>query len=99
MMHPNDGKRRLLQVRNEFAVVDIEVKQTYGGTLLFIRDIQTGASITLDALEVEALTRMRHADFGQIVDPSFEGLEDQDRDPAPVETERTPGGRDPQSGT
>jgi hypothetical protein len=63
------------RISNEFAVVEVEVKPTYGGTLLFLRDLQTGASITLDALELESLTRLRHADFAPLVDPSFEGFD------------------------
>lgn len=64
-----------VRVSNEFAVVDVEVQPTHGGTVLHIRDLQTGTAIALDALELEALTRLRHADFGRLVDPSFEGLE------------------------
>lgn len=68
--HPGGPAAR---VTNEFAVVDIEVRPTHGGTVLHIRDLQTGTAIALDALELEALTRLRHADFDLLVDPSFEG--------------------------
>lgn len=64
-----------VRVSNEFAVVDVEVRATHGGAVLHIRDLQTGTAIALDALELEALTRLRHADFGRLVDPSFEGFE------------------------
>lgn len=64
-----------VRVSNEFAVVGVEVQATHGGTVLHIRDLQTGTAIALDALELEALTRLRHADFGRLVDPSFEGFE------------------------
>ena len=64
-----------MQIKNEFAIVDLHVQETYGGTLLQIRDIQRGTTITLDALELEALTRLRHADFGALVDPNFEGFQ------------------------
>lgn len=71
-----DGERSgPLRVSNEFAFVDVEVRRTHGGTVLHIRDLQTGADIELDALELEALTRLRHADLGRIVDPSFEGFD------------------------
>ncbi len=69
------GRAGPLRVSNEFAFVDVEVRGTYGGTVLHIRDLQTGADIALDALELEALTRLRHTDFGRLVDPSFEGFE------------------------
>lgn len=68
------GSSGPLRVSNEFAFVDVEVQPAYGGTVLHIRDLQTGAFITLDALELESLTRLRHADFGRLVDPSFEGF-------------------------
>lgn len=74
-MTPEPGRTGPLRVSNEFAFVDVEVLRTYGGTVLHVRDLQTGAAIALDALELEALTRLRHADFGRLVDPSFEGFE------------------------
>lgn len=63
-----------MQIRNEFAVVDLTIRESEGGSVLQVRDILRGTTITLDALELEALTRLRHADFGPLVDPSFTGL-------------------------
>lgn len=46
-------------LRNEFAVVELEVLEVRGTSVLSIRDPATGASIQLDALEMESLL---HAD-------------------------------------
>lgn len=61
-------------IKNEFAAVELEIHTTHGGTLLHIRDILRGTAITLDALELESLTRLHHADFGILVNPNLEGL-------------------------
>ena len=55
------------RVQNEFAAVDIEVIDVPSGRVLRIADARTGLEITLDALEIEALTRLRKADLEQLV--------------------------------
>lgn len=56
------------------------------GPRLFIQDLQSGESIHLDPLELEALTRLRHSDLKTFLDPSFEAsdpvLDDLDEVPA-----------------
>ena len=69
---PEEGP--ILHIFNEFAHVEVHVQPARTGNLLFIRDIQMGTAIALDPLELEALTRIRHEDFGPIVDPSFAGF-------------------------
>lgn len=64
-------------IRNEFAMVEVGQDDSAKGTRLFIRDVQTGASVYLDSLELEALTRLSHKDFAPLVDPSFD---DEDED-------------------
>ena len=54
-------------LRNEFALVEIAVVDPGNGPALHIRDVETGRSIVLDPLELEALTRCKHADFGPLV--------------------------------
>lgn len=82
-MRQEGGKYYL---RSEFAMVELEIREVphrlhdendrYSVT---IRDLENDESITLDVLELESLTRMKHEDFGPlIVDhyPTPEGLED-----------------------
>lgn len=59
-------------IRNEFAMVEVGRDDAAKGERLLIRDVQTGATIYLDSLELEALTRLRHKDFAPLVDPSFD---------------------------
>lgn len=54
-------------LRSEFAMVEVRVEDGGNGPGLRIRDTDTGETILLDPLELEALTRMRHAQFGQLV--------------------------------
>ncbi len=54
-------------LRNEFAMVELRLEDDGNGPRLLIRDADTGHSIRLDPLEVEALTRMRHEDFGPLL--------------------------------
>lgn len=44
-------------LRNEFAVVEVEVRKRRGGSVLVIREPSTGDTVVLDALDAEALTR------------------------------------------
>lgn len=45
-------------------MVEVRIEEDGNGPRLLIRDTDTGDSIRLDPLELEALTRMRHSDFG-----------------------------------
>jgi hypothetical protein len=56
--------------RNEFAMVEVRRDEEANSVRLFIRDVATGNSIYLDPLELEALTRLTHEQFGPLVDPS-----------------------------
>lgn len=49
-----------LIVRNEFAVMHVGVREVWNDRLLVIREPSSGVEISLDALEVESLTRLRH---------------------------------------
>ncbi len=53
----------MLIIRNEFAMVEVDRDDSAKGARLKIRDVQTGAEIYLDSLELEALTRLCHKDF------------------------------------
>lgn len=59
-----------LRVSNEFATVDVRLRHMANGVVLELVDPQTGNRIRLDALEVEALTRLTIAQRGELVDPS-----------------------------
>jgi hypothetical protein len=62
------------RLRSEFAMVELEIRERavrrndpndrYSVTL---RDLENGRAITLDTLELESLTRMDHADFGDLI--------------------------------
>jgi hypothetical protein len=56
--------------RNEFAMVEVTRYETETGPRLCIRDLSSGNEIFLDPVELEGLTRLRHADFAPLVDPS-----------------------------
>lgn len=49
-----------MEVRNEFAVVEVGVQARGGSTVLVIENATEDAAIVLDALELEALTRTGH---------------------------------------
>jgi hypothetical protein len=59
-----------LVIRNEFAMVEVLKDDSAHDPRLLIRDMQTGATVHLDALELEALTRVRHGDLRPLLDPS-----------------------------
>jgi hypothetical protein len=59
-----------LRVANEFATVDVRLQQVPSGVVLEVYDPQSGAAIWLDALELEALTRLRVDQRRDLVDPS-----------------------------
>ena len=57
-------------IRNEFAMVEVRKDDSAHDSRLLIRDMQTGEAVQLDALELEALTRVRHGDLRPLLDPS-----------------------------
>jgi hypothetical protein len=57
-------------VRNEFAMVEVSLDEQAHDPRLRIRDRQTGRTVHLDALELEALTRVGHGDLRALLDPS-----------------------------
>jgi hypothetical protein len=56
--------------QNEFAMVEVTRYETETGPRLRVRDLSSGNEIFLDPVELEGLTRLRHADFAPLVDPS-----------------------------
>jgi hypothetical protein len=56
--------------QNEFAMVEVTRFETATGPRLHVRDLSSGNEIFLDPVELEGLTRLRHADFAPLVDPS-----------------------------
>lgn len=56
-----------LPLRNEFANVRISVLRRNNADELEIRNTETDEVIRLDPLELEALTRMKHKDFGPLI--------------------------------
>ena len=61
-------------IRNEFATVALEPDPSADRTLVRITDVRTGRQVSLDPLELEALTRLTRDDLSVLVDPSFGGL-------------------------
>ena len=55
------------RISNEFATVLVEVVESPRGAVLEIRSEQTGRSIRLDALELEALAGVGHRDLDGFV--------------------------------
>jgi hypothetical protein len=66
-MSGRDGR---LRVANEFAAVDIALRDVHNGMVLELSNPQSGERIWLDALEIEALTRLTPDDRRRLVDPS-----------------------------
>jgi hypothetical protein len=62
-----DGER--IVVRNEFAVVSVEVHGGPGRERLRIEDLRAHAVVELDALELESLAWASHADLAPLLDP------------------------------
>lgn len=65
---------RTFRLRSEFAMVEVEIAKQSHATPdsddqcnVTIRDLENGLSITLDVLELECLTRMKHDDFGPMI--------------------------------
>ena len=55
------------RISNEFAIVTVAVVESPRGTVLEIRSEQSGRSIRLDALELEALAGADHRDLDVLV--------------------------------
>lgn len=55
------------RISNEFAIVTVAVVESPRGTVLEIRSEETGRSIRLDALELEALAGVGHRDLDVFV--------------------------------
>ena len=69
--HP-EGKGIRFRVQNEFASVGVELDES--GVYLHITDLRSGVGVSLDPLELEAITRLGPSDRRSMVDPSFLGL-------------------------
>lgn len=63
------GPQRFI-VRNEFAVVAIELRGEPGHECLRIEDTRSEVSVELDALELESLAWASHRDLAPLLDPS-----------------------------
>jgi hypothetical protein len=61
-------------ISNEFAGVVVRYVATRNGGFLEVRDVRHGLDVRLDALELEALTRLTAEDRAVLVDPSWPGL-------------------------
>ena len=58
------------EVRNEFAVVEVSVREQGGSTVLVIEDAAEGNAVVLDALELEVLTRTSHETLRRLISAS-----------------------------
>ncbi len=67
-MTANAGRRRIV-VHNEFAIAAVELSGEPGRERLSIEDLRTGTCVELDALELESLAWVSHADLAQFLDP------------------------------
>jgi hypothetical protein len=56
--------------QNEFAMVEVQRDESANGVRLSIRNVQTGDTVYLDPLELEALTHAGHGHFARLLDPS-----------------------------
>lgn len=63
-----------LTVYNEFGDIELRLVGREGRSLLQVTDIRRGGRVTLDPLELEALTRLSREDLRLLVDPSQTGL-------------------------
>ncbi|MGV9799456.1 hypothetical protein ACWDTP_15525 [Mycobacterium sp. NPDC003449] len=57
-------------IRNEFAYVQVRLRDPGGRPRLVIEDLRTGRTIELDAIELESLAWARHEDLAPLLDPS-----------------------------
>lgn len=58
-------------MRNEFAIVRVEVVGSPQRRRLRIEDMRSGVSVELDALELESLAWARHLDLMPLLDPNL----------------------------
>lgn len=56
-----------LILRNDFATVKLFIDDSSERPRVKITDTNSDSEITLDLLEIEALTRLGHPDFGPII--------------------------------
>lgn len=63
-LRERDG-RTYLVVSNEFATVWLAIDERANGVRLLVTDAETGTSIGLDPLELEAISRMAHGEFDE----------------------------------
>ncbi len=81
------------RIANEFAIVTVAVVESPRGTVLEIRSEESGRSIRLDALELEALAGVDHRDLDSFVLRTTQAAVDLDGPrPAPTEGEPERGG-------
>lgn len=59
--------RSYLVLRNEFATVWLEIDVLPTGVRIVLTDAETEETIALDPLELEAICRMSHMDFDQMI--------------------------------
>jgi hypothetical protein len=60
-----------LVIRNEFAMVEVSVTRRPSGDLLRITDVPGGASVSLDALELEALCSLGPRERSRLRNPEW----------------------------
>ncbi|MDH6288237.1 hypothetical protein M2275_003143 [Rhodococcus opacus] len=60
----------IVDMRSEFATVQVSVDRTANGPRLRIVDTRRRTEILLDPLELEALTRLDHDQLRELIDPS-----------------------------
>lgn len=59
--------RAWLSISSEFAMIELSISVTSTGPRVIIADPETEAWIALDPIELEALTRLTHDDFGPLI--------------------------------
>lgn len=83
-----------LTLGNEFAEARVSLVQTRNGARLLIEATRSGQWVTLDPLELEALTWQGTATFSAMVGRPFTSLFPEQDDPAENDTGRDEPGRD-----
>jgi hypothetical protein len=58
-------------IRNEFAMVEVALERRESGDLLRITDVPGGASVSLDALELEALCSLGPQERQRLRNPEW----------------------------
>ncbi len=71
----------IIRLANEFTEVEVRLLDTRNGSRLLVSVPSTGRSITLDPLEVEALTRQNPRTLAAMVGASGPLLPDEDTEP------------------